>query len=319
MRAVFLDRQSLDRSDLDLNPIEQQLDSLQCFDRTKPSEVSARLEQAQVAIVNKVVLDAETLQRLPALKLICIAATGTNNVDLEAAAALGIRVSNCQGYGTGSVVQHTVGLMLALATRLQDYSAAVGRGDWHRSEQFCLLDYPIVELAGKTLGIVGYGELGQGVARVAEALGMRVLIAARPGGGSSPSADRIPLEALLPQVDVLSLHCPLSPQTANLIDADALALMKPSAMLINAARGGIVDEAALAEALRRGALAGAAMDVLSSEPPRDGNLLLDQSVPNLIITPHSAWGSIEARQRIVDQVGENIAAFRAGKSLRRVN
>ncbi|RDE25291.1 2-hydroxyacid dehydrogenase [Motiliproteus coralliicola] len=315
-RAVFLDQGSLDRNDLDLSSIASQVDELVLFDKTAPTEVAQRLAGAQVAIVNKVVLDAELIAALPELKLICIAATGTNNVELQAAADQGIVVSNCQGYGTASVVQHTLCLMLALATRLSDYSAAVQRGDWGRSEQFCLLDYPIMELAGKTLGIVGYGELGQGVARLAEALGMRVLIAARPG--TTPTDGRLALDELLPQVDLLSLHCPLTAESRNLIDSRALALMKPGALLINAARGGIVDESALAQVLKSGHLGGAAMDVLSQEPPREGNVLLDSDIPNLILTPHSAWGSREARQRIVLQIGENIAAFSKSAPIRTV-
>jgi len=318
MKAVFLDTASLDREDLDLHPIVQQTSSLILHSATLVAELDAHLQDAEIVIVNKVVLDAATLARHPHLKLICIAATGTNNVDLQAARERGIRVCNCQGYGTGSVVQHTLGLMLALATRLPDYSAAVQRGEWQRSTEFCLLDYPIMELRGKTLGIIGYGELGRGVAAVAQALGMKVLIAARPGSDQSLSEDsgRLALAMLLPQVDVLSLHCPLTPQSHHLIDAAALALMKPSALLINAARGGIVDEQALAQALREGRLRGAAVDVLSVEPPVAGNPLLANDIPNLIVTPHSAWGSVEARQRIVVQICENIAAFQRGNPIR---
>ncbi len=316
MKGVFLDVGSLSPADLDLTPIEQQLSELTLHLKTHDEELDARLAGADVVITNKVAIDAQRLARHPQLKLVCIAATGTNNVDLSAARARSVAVSNCQGYGTGSVVQHTVGLMLALATRLQDYSAAVKRGDWRRSEQFCLLDYPIMELQGKTLGIVGYGELGQAVGRIAEALGMRLLIAARPG--TEPTGGRMALAQLLPQVDLLSLHCPLTEQSRNLIDAEALALMKPGAMLINAARGGIVDESALAAALRVGRLGGAAVDVLSVEPPALDSPLLADDIPNLIVTPHSAWGSVEARQRIVGQIADNIAAFRAGALVRRV-
>jgi glycerate dehydrogenase len=316
MKAVFVDLGSLDRDDLDLSAIEQQASDLVCYSASHPDQLSHRLAGAQVVITNKVVLNAELLAALPQLKLICIAATGTNNVDLNAARERGIVVCNCQGYGTGSVVQHTFSLMLALATRLADYSGAVSRGDWCRSEQFCLLDYPIIELQGKTLGIIGYGELGQAVGRIAEAFGMQLLVAARPG--TIPRDGRLALSELLPQVDILSLHCPLTEQTQNLIDAAALAQMKPSALLINAARGGIVDELALADALRAGRLAGAGVDVLSVEPPVTDNPLLGGDIPNLIVTPHSAWGSIEARQRIVAQIADNIAAFQAGSPQRQV-
>lgn len=316
MRTVFVDLGSLDRNDLDLSPIEQQSSQLVSHQATSATQLAERLRDAEVVISNKVVLNAELLSQLPQLKLICIAATGTNNVDLQAAKRLGISVSNCQGYGTGSVVQHAFTLMLALATRLNDYQTAVKRGDWARSDQFCLLDYPVLELQGKTLGVVGYGELGRKMASIAEAFGMKVLVAARPG--TEPEGDRLALQQLLPRVDMLTLHCPLTEQTKNLIDAKALALMKPSALLINAARGGIVDEQALAAALRGGQLAGAGVDVLSTEPPVDGNPLLDSDIPNLIVTPHSAWGSVEARQRIVGQIADNIEAFKAGIQLRRV-
>tara|TARA_R110002094_G_scaffold1765_3_gene7521 strand:- start:2759 stop:3718 length:960 start_codon:yes stop_codon:yes gene_type:complete len=316
MKTVFLDLASLKPDDLDLVPLQQSAAPLVLYPSTSLEQRDAHLAGAEVVIVNKVILDAEVLARQPQLKLICVAATGTNNIDLTAANQLGITVCNCQGYGSASVIQHTLALMLALATRLPDYSAAVTQGDWQRSSDFCLLDYPIMELQGKTLGIVGYGELGRGVANVAKALGMRVLIAARVGG--EVVTGRIALTELLPQVDVLSLHCPLTEQSRNLIDASALALMKPSALLLNVARGGIVDEQALAKALCGGQLAGAAVDVLSVEPPVEGNPLLALDVPNLIVTPHCAWGSVEARQRILVQLIENIAGFKNGTPLRLV-
>jgi glycerate dehydrogenase len=225
-------------------------------------------------------------------------------------------VFNCQGYGTATVAQHTLMLLLALATRLPDYQAAVKAGRWQQAKHFCLLDFPIVELAGKTLGVLGQGELGGAVTRLAEALGMRVVVGNLPG--RPPKVDRLSLDALLPEVDALTLHCPLTEQTRNLIGARELALMKPGAFLINTARGGLVEEQALADALRRGHLGGAATDVLIQEPPVAGNPLLADDVPRLIVTPHSAWGSREARQRIVDQLVENTHAFRSGNALRRV-
>ncbi|WP_207061923.1 2-hydroxyacid dehydrogenase [Motiliproteus sp. SC1-56] len=315
MKTVFLDAASLDFDDLDMGPLRNVASPWVRYEATEPDEVLERVRDAQVIISNKVVLDADTLAACPALQLICVAATGTNNVDLQAARNQGIRVSNCQAYGTAAVAQHVLGLMLALATRLLDYERAVRAGAWQKSPRFCLLDYPIMELAGKTLGIVGYGELGRAVARLGEALGMRVLVAQRPGT-ESPAQGRLPLAELLAQVDVLSLHTPLTEATRDLIGAEELARMRPGALLINAARGGIVDEQALAEALRSGHLGGAGVDVLSQEPPREGNPLLAGDVPNLIVTPHSAWGSLEARQRIVDQLAENIAAFVAGSPQR---
>ncbi len=314
MRTVFLDRDSLDFGDLDMSLLSQAVETLTCYASTEPAAVAERIGEAEIVIVNKVRLDEALMRQAPALKLICVAATGTNNVDLEAAARRGIRVCNCQGYGTASVAQHVLTLVLALSTSLLRYHQAVQAGAWGRSRQFCLLDYPIMELEGKTLGIVGYGELGQAVARLAEAFGMRVLVAARPG--TEPSAGRLALSELLPRVDVLSLHCPLTETTRDLIGEDQLALLKPGALLINAARGGVVNEPALLAALQHGRLGGAGVDVLSEEPPRNGNPLLDAKLPNLIITPHSAWGSCEARQRIVGQLTENIQAWMRGSPQR---
>ena len=207
--------------------------------------------------------------------------------------------------------------MLALATSLLQYDRAVQQGQWNKSPIFCLLDFPIIELEGKTLGILGYGELGQAVAKLAEAFGMKVLVGSLPKRPSDSS--RIPFAALLPQVDFLSLHCPLTEDTRDLIDAKAFDAMKPSAFLINCARGGIVNEQALADALVQGKIAGAATDVLTVEPPKEGNVLLDPHIPNLIVTPHSAWGSVDARQRIVQQMVENAEAFKAGQPIRQVN
>ena len=315
-RAVFLDHASLDLGDLDLAPLRLAFDELVLHSGSTPDEVVERLQGAQVAISNKVPLNAETLAACPELKLILVAATGTNNIDLVAARERGITVSNCQGYGTPSVAQHTLMLLLALATRLPDYQAAVRAGRWQQAAQFCLLDFPIVELEGKTLGLLGHGELGGAVARLAEAFGMRVLLGQLPG--RPPREDRLPLDELLPQVDALTLHCPLTEQTRGLIGAAELALMKPNAFLINTSRGGLVDEQALADTLRRGHLGGAATDVLTQEPPRDGNPLLAGDIPRLIVTPHSAWGSREARQRIVGQLAENATAYFAGAPRRLV-
>ncbi|HIQ42767.1 2-hydroxyacid dehydrogenase [Ectopseudomonas khazarica] len=313
-RAVFLDHASLDLGDLDMQPMQQAFAELTLHAHTAPDQVAERLQGAQVAISNKVPLDAATFDACPDLRLVLVTATGTNNIDLNAAKAHGVTVCNCQGYGTPSVAQHTLMLLLALATRLPDYQRDIAAGRWQQASQFCLLDHPIVELEGKTLGMLGHGELGGAVARLAEAFGMRVVLGQLPG--RPPRADRLPLHELLPQVDALTLHCPLNEQTRNLIGAAELALMKPRAFLVNTARGGLVDEQALADALRRGHLGGAATDVLLQEPPKDGNPLLATDIPRLIITPHSAWGSQEARQRIVGQVVENAAGFFAGAPLR---
>ena len=316
-RAVFLDYTSLDLGDLDLDPLRRSFGDLQLCADTTPANVIERLQGVSVAISNKALLNAQTLAACPELKLILVAATGTNNVDLEAARALGITVANCQGYGTPSVAQHTLGLLLALATRLVDYNKAVADGQWQQAKQFCLLDFPIVELQGKTLGLFGHGELGSAVARLAEAFGMRVLVGQIPGRPARD--DRLSVDELLPQVDALTFHCPLTEHTRNFIGARELALLKPGAFVVNTARGGMIDEQALADALRSGHLGGAATDVLSVEPPRDGNPLLGADIPRLIITPHSAWGSREARQRIVGQLAQNAEAFFNGTALRVVS
>ncbi|SEE61275.1 2-hydroxyacid dehydrogenase [Pseudomonas coleopterorum] len=315
-RAAFLDYSSLDLGDLDPAALKACFDDLQLYPSTTPEQLIERLRGVTVAISNKIDLDAATLQACPDLKLVLVSATGTNNVDLEAARKLGITVCNCQGYGTPSVAQHTLMLLLALATRLPDYQREIAAGQWQRAKQFCLLDFPIVELDGKTLGLLGHGELGGAVAKLAEAFGMRVLLGQIPG--RPPRADRLPLHELLPQVDALTLHCPLNEHTRHMIGAPELALLKPSAFVVNTARGGIIDEQALADALRRGHLGGAATDVLSVEPPVDGNPLLADDIPRLIVTPHSAWGSVEARQRIIGQLAENATAFFAGQPIRSV-
>jgi len=316
-RAVFLDHSSLDLGDLDLSSLNACFADLQLYPHSTQAQTIERLQGVQVAISNKVPLNAEVFAACPELKLVLVAATGTNPIDLAAARVHGVSVSNCQGYGTPSVAQHTLMLLLALATRLPDYQQDVRAGRWQQAQQFCLLDYPIVELHGKTLGLLGHGELGGAVAKLAEAFGMRVLLGQLPGRPAR--ADRLPLDELLPQVDALTLHCPLNSDTLNMIDARELSLMKPTAFLINTARGGLINEQALADALRASHLGGAATDVLTQEPPKDGNPLLAADIPRLIITPHSAWGSREARQRIVGQLSENAQTFFSGTPMRVVS
>jgi glycerate dehydrogenase len=314
--AVFLDVTSLNQNDLDLEPLRNVFSKLDCYEHTSSAEIIPRLQGAHVAIVNKVVLSADVLKACPELQLILVSATGLNNVDLHAAEESGVTVCNCQGYGTATVAQHTLMLLLAMATSLPDYQRAVREGRWQTSTHFCFLDFPIVELDGKTLGVLGSGEIGNAVARLGEALGMRVIAANLPG--RSPKAGRVSLDELLQQADAITLHCPLNENTRHLIGEAELAKMKPHAFIVNTARGGLIDEQALADALRRGHLGGAATDVLAQEPPVDGSVLLAHDIPRLIVTPHTAWGSQEARQRIVGQVAENAAAFRSGKSVRQV-
>ena len=314
MQAVFLDSEGLD--DFSFTGLVGECTTLQVFPITTADEITKKIAHAELVIVNKVQLTRDHFQTAPALRLICVVATGTDCIDLQAADEYGITVCNCRAYGTDSVVQHVFADILALHTNLLAYHTAVRDGRWQTARQFCFLDYPIIEIKGKTLGIVGYGTLGRAVARVAEAFGMNILIARRPGKAVD---ERPTLTEILPKIDILTLHCPLTEHTRNLINADTLALMKPSAFLINAARGGLVDETALADALRSGKLAGAAVDVLSGEPPRHGNPLLANDLPNLLITPHVAWASGEARQTLLDQTTENIRAFKAGTPVRTVN
>jgi glycerate dehydrogenase len=314
-KAVFLDRDSVG-DDLDLSALDALAAKWTHYPATDPAETLARVRDAELVISNKVLLDRTILAECKALKLICVAATGTNNVDLAAARDLGIAVSNVTGYATPSVVQQVFALLLALTTRLYEHRTAARDGSWAESPFFCVLDYPFRELAGKTFGIIGFGELGHGVAKVAEALGMEVIISQRPGG--EPRPGRVPVDELLARADVVTLHVPLADNTRNLLNRERLALMKPDAVLINTARGGLVDEQALADALSAGRLGGAGFDVLTVEPPRGGNPLLALDLPNLIVTPHVAWASHASRQRLMHQVAENIRAFATGEARNRV-
>ncbi|MCP3869428.1 MAG: 2-hydroxyacid dehydrogenase [Gammaproteobacteria bacterium] len=310
-RGVLLDRDTLSMNDVDFGRLSATLPEWTLHPLTSPEQIAGRLADAEVVVSNKVVLNAEILRSAPHLKLICVAATGTNNVDIKTAKELGISVANVRSYGTPSVVQHVFSLILSLTTRLGEHGKSARDGTWARSPMFCVFDYPIRELTGKTLGIIGYGELGHGVAQIARAFGMEVVIGQRPGGDDREG--RLPLDDLLSRSDVVSLHLPLTEDTRNLIGPHELGLMKPDALLINTARGGIVDEHALVAALNSGSPGGAGFDVLSAEPPDADNPLLTYDRPNLIVTPHVAWASREARQRLVDQVADIIQAFRQGE------
>jgi glycerate dehydrogenase len=311
MRGVFLDLRSVHNGDLDLTPLKNSLHEWNLFDHTPEHQVLKRIGEANVVVSNKAALDATTIHQAPRLELICVAATGFNNVDLEAAAERGIIVCNVTNYATASVVQHVFALILSLATRLPEYRRAVQQGRWEQSPQFCLLDFPIAELAGKNLGVIGYGTLGRAVSQTARAFGMQVLVAAHKG--QVPGPDRYAFDEVLKKADVLTLHCPLTVDTQALIGVGELRLMKTGAFLINAARGGIVDEAALADALRQGEIAGAGIDVLTNEPPSKGNPLLAPDIPHLLLTPHIAWASRESRQRLLEEVARNIAAYQQGQ------
>jgi len=311
MRAVFLDYATVShRDDLDPSRLLRALPELEFRPQTAQSGVTQAIAGAGAVLVNKLRIGREAIAATPTLRLVVLAATGTNNVDLDAARERGVAVCNLHDYCTASVVQHVIGTLLLLTHRLREYDALVRSGAWQKGEQFCLLEYPIRELCGRRFGIVGYGTLGRAVGRAAQAFGMELAIANRPGGAPQPG--RVNLAELLSTVDVLSLHCPLTPATAGLIGASQLASMKPDAVLINTARGALVDGAALAAALRAGRLGGAAIDVLPQEPPVDGDPLLAPDIPNLIVTPHVAWGAREARQRCIDEMAANVEDFLGG-------
>ncbi len=283
---------------------------------TSPVETLQRLAGNEVVVTNKVAIDGAMLSAAAqALKLIAVAATGTDIIDKDAAARQGIKVCNVPGYATQSVAQFTLALILELATRLGSYGKAVRGGAWQKSSVFTFLDFPSIELRGKTLGIIGYGNIGRAVAAMAQSIGMEIMIAARPGSCETTPCGRVSLEDLFRRADVITLHCPLTPQTKCLIDRDSLALMKPSAFLINTARGALIDETALIEALRAKRLAAAALDVISREPPPPDHPIIQAAseLENLLVTPHTAWSARESRQRLIMEVTDNIASFFEGK------
>ncbi|XZG68944.1 D-2-hydroxyacid dehydrogenase [Chitinibacteraceae bacterium HSL-7] len=279
---------------------------------TAPEQTAARLAAADIAITNKVVIDAAVLDAAPQLKLIAVAATGYNVVDLAACRARGVTVCNIRDYAIHGVAEHTLMLMLALARALPAYQRDVAAGAWQQAPQFCHFGAPMHDLYGKRLCLIGSGALGQATAQLARAFGMDVLFVERRDAGMVRSGYVAFAEALA-TADVLSVHCPLNDETRDLIGAAELAQMKSSALLINTSRGGIVNEPALLEALNRRQIAGAALDVLTTEPPRSGHPLLDAQLPNLIITPHVAWASVETMTTLAEQLTGNIEAFVAGQ------
>lgn len=311
MLGIFLDTASINRGDLDLSKLSNSVDSWQFLDITSLEDDPDIISEATVIVSNKVVLDQSTLINAPNVKLICIAATGVNNVDINFANQQGITVCHVPFYATNSVVQHVFSLILALTTKLPQYQSAVGAGKWQKSQYFCLLDYPIREITGLTLGIIGYGILGKAVAKSAKAFGLHVIVAERVG--NKLRQGRVEFNQLLRDADIVSLHCPLTEQTQSLIGEAQFALMKHDALLINTARGGLVDEDALLWALNQGSIAGAGIDVLQQEPPVANCVLLEANLSNLIVTPHIAWASRESRQRLLNSVADNIIAYKGGK------
>lgn len=290
----------------------------QSYPTTAPDQVVARLKCASIAIINKVRIGADELAQLPELRLIALAATGSDNLDLEACRAANVAVCNIRNYSGPSVPEHAMALMLALSRNLFAWRQSLLEGRWQQSGQFCFFDHPITDLHGKRLGIIGKGTLGQALGQRASAIGMEVYYA-QSQVGSPGDDDRLPLDALLQSSDVISLHCPLTPYTRHLIGERELALMKPGALLINVGRGGLVDEQALLEALGNGRLGGAGFDVASVEPPPpDHPLMQALRYPNFILTPHVAWASEESMQRLADQLIDNINAFSLGRRQHRL-
>ena len=290
------------------------------YPKTAPADVVERLAGAAIAITNKVAIDAAAIEASPDLKMIAVSATGTNNVDLEACRRRGIVVSNIRGYAEHTVPEHVMALLLALSRNLVAWRETLQAGGWERSEQFCLFDHPIRDLHGATLGLIGSGTLGNGVARLAEAFGMRVLRAERKGAATVRPGYTAFTEVLA-EADAISLHCPLTAETTGLIAEPELRAMKPSVLLINTARGGIVDEAALVRALKEGWIAGAGFDVITAEPPPEGHPMVDPALlalPNFLLTPHVAWSSRPAMQTLADQLIDNIEAFVVGSPRNRV-
>jgi glycerate dehydrogenase len=314
-RIVFLDRETLsDSVALPQGPLKHEL---QVYGRTAPDQVAERIADAEIVISNKVALRREHLQAAPNLKMIALAATGSDNIDLDAARERQIVVSNIRDYAVRSVPEHVFALIFALRRNICAYRQSVKEGRWQEAQQFCYFDYPIRDLAGSTLGLIGSGSLGQAVASMGRALGMKVIFAQRRGQTIVSNADdRLPFEQVLEQADILSLHCPLTAETQNMLGMAEFERMAPRRpLLINTARGGLIDNQALEHALRQGWLGGAGIDVCTPEPPPADHILMRLlDVPNYILTPHIGWASQEAMQALANQLIENIAAFHRGEA-----
>ena len=313
MNITVLDAATLANTSLDALA---QLGKLTCYDLTAQEQVVERCQDADIVISNKVVIDQHAMSKLPNLKLICVAATGTNNIDLIAAKEHSIAVTNVAGYSTPSVVQHTFTLITNLLGNTHRYINDCQQGLWQQSPMFCRLDYSFKEIAGKTLAIIGYGSLGKAVADVARAFGANVIISERKG--HAPREGRVSFNDALTTADIISVHYPLTDETRNQIAAAELSMMKPSAIIINTARGGIINEADLADALANNVIAGAGVDVLSKEPAEQSNPLAQYKGANLLLTPHIAWASQESIVRLVNEIALNIQAFNQGEMRNRL-
>jgi len=318
MNAVFLDFATMGKDTLDPAPLLDVVPEVRFYDDT-PDELRAeRTRDAEIVLANKVRLDREILEQAPALRLIALTATGVDNVDLDTAAARDIAVCNIRAYCTRSIVEHVFAMLLCLCHSVIPYRDTVRSGAWQEAQDFCMLNHPLRELSAMTLGVVGHGVLGHGVASMARQFGMPVLIARRRGANALPDDDRTDFDDVLEQADVISLHCPLTDETRGLFGAAEFSKMKSDALLVNTARGALIDSAALVHALETGAIAGAAIDVLTQEPPVDGDPLLDYRRDNLIVTPHIAWGTREARQNAIDELAANVRAFLHGETRCRI-
>jgi glycerate dehydrogenase len=316
MNIVLLDGYTLNPGDLSWDELKS-LGHCEIHDRTPPEEVVRRATDAEIVLTNKTPITREHIGQLPKLRYIGVLATGTNIVDFAAARERNIPVTNVPAYGTKSVAQMTLALLLALTQHIGHHAQSVREGRWARSPDWCYWETPLIELDGLTMGIVGFGNIGQAVSELAGAFGMKVVVFNPKPKPAPPFVRFVSLETLFRESDVISLHCPLTPETRNLVNTERLSWMKPTAFVINTSRGPLVDEAALAEALNSGRIAGAGLDVLSVEPPPDTNPLL--RAKNCIITPHIAWAARAARERLMQTAIENIRVFIAGKPQNVVN
>jgi glycerate dehydrogenase len=313
-KIIFLDRDTTDIGDIDFSGIEA-LGELTCFGNTSGSQIAARIAEANIVLTNKVYIGSEAMDAAKHLEVIQVTATGVNNVDLEAAKERGIKVFNVSGYSTPSVAQHVFAMLLNLVTHVNRYGNAPEK--WAESPMFTRLDYPVLELAGKTLGIVGYGDIGKSVGSIGSAFGMDVVALGREGN-SEGNVTRLSKQEFFSQCDVITLHCPLTSENYRMINSQTLTQMKPTSILINTGRGDLVAEGDLIDALQTGQIAAAGLDVISVEPPPKDHPVIAANLPNLLVTPHSAWSSYESRQRLIDGVVENIRGLRAGEEINRV-
>ncbi|WP_440874575.1 D-2-hydroxyacid dehydrogenase [Thalassotalea sp. PLHSN55] len=316
MRAVFLDKKTFHKT-IALDEISAQFDSFTCFDVTAEHEIITRCQDADVVLTNKVVFDKKTLEQLPKLKLICITATGVNNVDIAAANALGITVTNAKAYAKGSVAQYVFAQLLEYFNQTSHHNANTAKGLWQQSDTFCYLGNTIYELADKTIGIIGYGDLGQSVAQIATAFNMKVMVAERPSAVSIRS-QRYAFDEVIKQADIITLHCPQTPETEQLFNRQIFSNMQTHAVLVNTARGALINNDDLIDALNNNDIGYAILDVLDQEPPRSDHPLLTAELTNLKITAHIAWASMEAQQRLIAIVASNISSFFSGGKLNQV-